>query len=240
MTMTMTTTLRATLLSCALLPWLSSCTLEGEIEVRIWGEEFIEEGIPADALADGWAINFERFELDVRELDIAEVSFSEPGTYDLTEPSSGRGQSVASTLAATGDYSDASFTLANVEVVGSATKDGVTKQFSWSFPTAVSYSNCETTTTVSSDESSTFEITVHADHLFYDSFASEDPALRFEALAAADADGDDTITEAELEAAALGAYDPGNLDIANLWQFLTEQAATMGHVDGEGHCDAST
>ena len=46
-------------------------------------------------------------------------------------------------------------------------------------------------------------------------------------------------TSAELEAADIGSYDPGS-DAAgnNLWSWLVAQGRTLGHVDGEGHCDA--
>ncbi len=47
------------------------------------------------------------------------------------------------------------------------------------------------------------------------------------------------LTRAELEAAGIGAYDPGNADVDDLWAWLVAQSATLGHVDGEGHCDAA-
>ena len=82
-------------------------------------------------------------------------------------------------------------------------------------------------------------MTVHADHLFYDSLVSEEPELRFDALAAADTDMNDQITEAELAAAGVGSYDVGNEDVDDLWSWLVAHSRTLGHVDGEGHCDAS-
>jgi hypothetical protein len=74
----------------------------------------------------------------------------------------------------------------------------------------------------------------------YDSFVAEEPALRFDPLAAADADADDVITMAELAATDIGAYDPGNLHIDDFWSFLAAHAATIGHVDGEGFCASSS
>ena len=226
----------------AALTCLSSCTGEGEVEVRVWGEDFIELGIPADELADGWAVEFTRFEVELSEVNVAGVSFDEPATFDLAEASEGRGQLVGRSTTDAGEFDDGRFVLAEVIVEGQANKDGVSKQFVWAFPTAVRYSSCDTTTNIEIGGVGEFQVTVHADHLFYDSLASEEPALRFEALAAADDDGDadGIVTQAELEAAGLGAYDPGNLDVANLWAFLVAQAQTMGHVDGEGHCEGST
>ena len=114
-----------------------------------------------------------------------------------------------------------------------------TKTFHWVFDHTTTYHGCETTTSVEDGGTSTFQITVHADHLFYDSLVSEEPDLLFGALADADEDGDGEITEEELSEADIGAYDPGSEDgIDDLWAFLNAQAKTLGHVDGEGHCHA--
>jgi hypothetical protein len=92
---------------------------------------------------------------------------------------------------------------------------------------------------VEKDATAIFQITVHADHLFYDSLVSEEPQLLFQPLADADADQDGDITTEELGATDIGAYDPGNEDLDDLWSFLMAQSRTLGHVDGEGHCQAS-
>src|SRR5690606_24621185 len=34
---------------------------EGTLEVSVYGEEFIEETIPADAFVDGWTVTFDKF-----------------------------------------------------------------------------------------------------------------------------------------------------------------------------------
>lgn len=209
---------------------------EGEVEVRAWGESFIEDGIPADELADGWAIEFARFEVELRDVSVGGASLGDPDPIDLAEASEGRGQLIGRAPVPAGEYDDAAFTLASATVEGSAQKDGVTKTFAWTFATPVDYVNCETLTDVPRDGVGELQITVHADHLFYDSLVSEEPALRFDAIAAADTDDDGEVTMAELAAADIGAYDPGNLAIDDLWSFLAAQAQTMGHVDGEGHC----
>jgi hypothetical protein len=220
---------------CALL--LSACAAgEGEVEVRVWGEAFIEEGIPAAEVTDGWAIQFQRFEVELREVSIAGVSVEDPGLLDISEPSEGRGQLVGRARVEAGEHDDAAFTIAAVQIEGMAEKAGVTKSFAWTFDTPVDYSACETSTEVPRDGVGELQITVHADHLFYDSLVSEAPALRFDPIAAADVDGDGEVTMDELGATDIGAYDPGNLPIDDLWSFLAAQAQTMGHVDGEGHC----
>ena len=115
----------------------------------------------------------------------------------------------------------------------------MTKNFDWVFDEEVHYTECETTTSVTEGAASTFQITVHADHYFYDSLVSEDPILVFQGLADADADADGEITRAELEAADIGGLDPGSDgSVDDLWSWLVAQNATLGHVDGEGHCDA--
>jgi hypothetical protein len=202
----------------------------------MWGEAFIEEGIPAAELTDGWEIGFDRFEVELRDVSVAGVSFEDPDSVDLTEPSEGRGQRIGRATAPAGEHDDAAFTLVSIVVEGSAARAGVTKTFAWTFDTAVAYSNCETQTEVPRDGIGELQITVHADHLFYDSLVAEQPALGFDAIAAADTDNDGEVTMAELTAADIGAYDPGNLAIDDLGSFLAAQAQTMGHVDGEAHC----
>jgi hypothetical protein len=209
---------------------------EGEVEVRIWGEAFIEDGIPASAVEDAWAIEFRRFEVELRDVSIASASLDDPEPIELTQASDGVGQLVGRAAVAADEYDDAAFTIVRTIVEGSAEKGGVVKTFAWTFDTPVEYAGCETTTVVPSDGVGELQITVHADHLFYDSLVSEQPALRFDALAAADTDADGELTMAELAATDIGGYDPGNLAIDDLWSFLVAQAQTMGHVNGEGHC----
>ena len=126
-----------------------------------------------------------------------------------------------------------------MEIEGTATKGAESRSFDWVFDEATLYENCETETHVTTGTPGAFQVTVHADHLFYDSLVSEEPELRFDALAAADTDMNDQITEAELAAAGVGSYDVGNEDVDDLWSWLVAQSRTLGHVDGEGHCDAS-
>jgi hypothetical protein len=191
-------------------------------------------------VSDGWTIAFSRFEVTLREVSIAGANLEDPGPLDLVAPSSGQGQLVGRARVPAGDHADASFTIAELHIEGSANKDGTSKSFSWMFTEPVIYSECETTTSVPEGGVGEFQITVHADHLFYDSLVSEEPTVRFDPIAAADTDEDGVVTATELSATDIGAYDPGNLDIDDLWSFLTAQTATMGHVDGEGHCVASS
>src|SRR5690554_3412237 len=86
----------------------------GELEIRAWGEDFIEAGIPDDETSDGWAITFTRFEVSVRDIAIAGVAVPDPDPVDLALASAGAGHSLARIEAVdAGDYDDASFTIAS-------------------------------------------------------------------------------------------------------------------------------
>ncbi|MEZ4472315.1 MAG: hypothetical protein R3F60_16270 [bacterium] len=65
--------------------------------------------------------------------------------------------------------------------------------------------------------------------------------MAFDLIAAADADGDGLVTEAELAAVDISTqerYQVGSRPISDLWRFIEQQATTVGHIDGEGHCAA--
>lgn len=220
---------------------LSGCGGEGEgdVTVTVYGEEFIEVGIPADEMADGWAVDFERFVVGIEKIAVGGVEMTAPDPIDISVATGGAGHPIATAAVPVGAHSGSRYRITEVSLAGSATKDGVTKTFDWSFDEPTDYSACETTTLVEEGETATFEITVHADHFFYDSLVAEEPQVVFQALADADADADGIIARTELEASDLGAYDAGSGgDVQNLWAFLVAQSRSLGHVDGEGHCDA--
>lgn len=219
---------------------LACSSASGTVEVTAYGEEFIEEGIPAAEVDDGWNITFSRFEVTLAEVMVGGAVLGAAVVVDLTEGSNGAGHTLGALELAAGDYEGSSFIIERVEVDGAAKHGNEEKTFSWVFDSAVSYSECVTTTSVTAEEAATFQITVHADHLFYDSLVAEEPLLLFQPLADADTDADGQITRAELEAADIGAYDPGSAGGPDdLWAFLSAQLGTLGHVDGEGHCHAT-
>lgn len=225
-----------------LFPALVACGTDGEgtVTVTAYGESFIEDGIPASEVGDGWSVSFSRFDVSIEDVTVAGADISVPATIDLSESSSGEGHVLGSALVPEGDHTGANFTITSVEVEGTGTKGADTKSFNWVFDEATRYSECETTTSVDDGGDATFQITVHADHLLYDSLVSEEPQLLFQALADADADADGNITQAELAATDIGAYDPGSEDgVDDLWAWLVAQTRTLGHVDGEGHCHAT-
>jgi hypothetical protein len=224
------------LLACA----ACSSASEGTILVNAYGEEFIEDGISAEQMSDGWAIDFAKFEVTIENFTIARSTVVTKKTIDLTTRSRGKGQELGTTLALVGEYEDASFDVVRIAVDGTATLGDAKKSFSWQFDQKTHYDECEVTTQVSENQESSFQVTIHADHLFFDSLVSDDPRMLFGPLAEADQDGDGEITSAELESRDIGSYDPGSEGGVNdLWTWLGALVRTVGHVNGEGHCEAT-
>jgi hypothetical protein len=220
---------------------LPACTAgEGEVVITTYGEAFVEDGIPASALDDGWAIAFDRFAVTVREAAIGGRALAPAAPVDLAVASAGRGHRLGALVVEAGTHADARFTLARLEVSGAASRGPETRRFAWVFDDETRYSACETVTGVEAGGEATFQITVHADHLFADSLVAASPRLLFQPLADADADGDGEVTATELGARGLGAYDPGSEGgIEDLWRWLEAQARAVGHADGEAHCRAA-
>ena len=250
---------------------LGSCTYDhATLEVRIYGEELIEVGIPADVFVDGWALRYEKFLVSVGEVeaqrDGVEGGLSEPNyqVFDLTRPSEGAGQRVASEPVVDGRYDATQFVIgpaadalagnasaADLETMraggyslyaaGQATKGDVTMRFAWGFATRTRYTACESLAEVGGAPAR-IELTIHGDHLFYDDLFSSTPNISFDLVANADADGDGEVTQAELLAVdlrPLANYQVGSTDIVDLWHFIEQKTTTVGHIDGEGHCEAA-
>ncbi len=214
------------------------CASEGQVEVTAYGEAFIEEGIAAEHFADGWAVTFERFDVSLRNIRVAGKAVP-AAQLDLTTPTNGEGQAIGAVTVEEGDYDGASFTIEHMDVAGAAEKGGVSKSFAWAFEEVVAYEDCATVTRVAADETTSFQITIHADHLFHDSLVAEEPALVFQPYADADnaRNNDGAIeTDGELWEAGIGAFDPGNETAPDLWTWLILAARSIGHADGEAHC----
>lgn len=241
----------------------------GTVDVTVYGEAFIEEGIPEEVFSDGWAVTFDRFLISIgdatmqaghdadelsapgmRIVDLAEASDGVGYLLSTTEVPGGRydhfGYRIAPAADATGVSVDAADVDAMVDagasmwIVGSATNGEVTKTFDWQFDLALRFAECEVDDLVDGD-GVTMQATIHADHLFYDDAVSETPNVTFQALADADdaGDADGEVTLAELDAVDITGferYQVGSLDIEDLGAFVRQQATTVGHVNGEGHC----
>jgi hypothetical protein len=258
-------------------------TSPGTVTASIWGEEYIQDRIPAAPTADadgfqnGWEIRYTKFLVNVGAVTVASSSGSETGAlapyrvYDLhtlTGPLEiGRMPSLPARRYDRVSYRiapvDAQAAMANatavdvtlmrtnnysVYVEGNGTRMGTTVRFRWGFGGPVSYSNCHSSETevglaVPSGGTASAQVTVHGDHLFYDDLQSPEAKLRFDVIAGADMNRDGEVTLAELAAvdlttAPMGQYGTGSRsDVRNLRDFVTALVATIGHFNGEGHCD---
>lgn len=220
----------------------------GDLAVAVYGEEFIEEGIPSAEFVDAWAVSFDAFVVDVGEVTVASgdeppaIDASAFDQFDLVQATGGAGQLVVEKAVPGGVYDRVSYQIRSIRATGSARKDGVVKTFDWTFDRPTEYASCEGTAVVDGGAAAT-QLTIHADHLFYDDLVSSEPNVAFDLIAAADADEDGEVTSAELAAMGitpLERYQVGNATgVTDLWSFIDAQAATVGHIDGEGHCPES-
>lgn len=237
---------------------------EGTLRVAIYGEEFIEDEIPADVFVDGWRVQLTRFLVAVDDIDADGEPVDGQHVFDLSQPSGGEGHDVAMLTMPAGTVETLSYRIApagagarsgnataadldtmrdggwSIRVEGTATRETETKTFAWGFTTSTAYSPCETNQPLADGATATSQITIHADHLFYDDLDSEEPNVAFDLVAAADADGDGIVTIEELAATDITAeerYQVGSRDIADLQGFVAAQTSTLGHIDGEGHCE---
>ena len=144
----------------------------------------------------------------------------------------------------------------SVYVEGNAQRAGMTAPitFRWGFTNAVRFERCvgdsdQPGLAIPSGGTARAQITIHGDHLFYDSLTGETDAmgnsltrLRFDAFAAADRNGDGEVTLAELAMVDLstlptGQYGTGSFSGVNtLRDFVTAQVNSLGHFNGEGEC----
>jgi hypothetical protein len=222
---------------------------EGTWVLTTWGEEYIEEGIPAAEFADGCSMVYDRFEVVDSELALLDGDGGIVGEIegvlvkDMVEPGPVELGSVA--VPAT-HYDTVTWRIGpsegepiSVSVAGSITCGEDTVSFAWDFATDTTY-HCEPEDlTIPAGGEDETELTVHGDHLFYDSLENPDAVLRGQAFVDADADMDGEITPAELEAVSVPelGYDVGSQSqVTEMWAFVTFLTRTLGHVDGEGHC----
>ncbi len=258
-------------LGCLLCLFAFACDddpTSGTLSVFAYGEEFIEEEIPAEVFADGWKVDFAEFLVAVSGIAVgtgATPALTSDATYIVNLAQlSGDGHPLVSGEVPGGRYDDTSFSIApasgavaanatadqvafmndnglSIYVTGRGSKDGVEKTFAWRFSSATDYSACKSTAKVDGGAARTV-LTIHADHLFYDSLVSEAPDVRFQLFAEADTDGNQAITMDELAAVditGLDNYQVGNAtNVTDLAAFVRAQTATLGHIDGEGHCSA--
>ncbi len=247
-------------LAVALVALLAGC--QSQIDLSIYGEAFVEEGIPAAEVSDGWRVEFEEFVVAVTDVRIdGEETLELDGTwvFDLARPSDGSGHHLASVPVGRGEYGALEYRFARPagEVRGNATdaqvaraietgaallveavatRDDRTVRLSWAFPMDQGH-HCDVDLKARR-ESASAEMTIHADHLLVDDLAV-DPEVAVSLIADADNDGDGVVTTAELAAVDITTqtrYQTDGVDIDNLHRYIGHLAGTMGHVNGEGDC----
>ncbi len=254
----------------------------GTVDVSVWGEEYIEQGIPTSDFADGWTARFDRFLIVIGDVTLENTDGGEasvPGLtlYDLvtlgphsvgtTDPLEATswsrvGYRVAPATQATEVHAsatedDLALVVAeghSVYVEGSVSNGTNEKSFRWGFSDGVRFGECVDVgggqqtdgVVVTAGSTVPMQLTVHGDHFFYDDLQSSDAALRFDNLAAADADMDGEVTLEELAQVPLadlpaeaGPYGVGASDVNDLRGYLQAAVHTLGHFNGEGHCSVT-
>ena len=144
---------------------------------------------------------------------------------------------------------------------GTAKKGTQTVSFSWKLKNPTNNAACtngddgKQGVVVKANSTAEAEITLHVDHLFWDSLGSEEAALRFDAIAAkADASG--AVAWSALESQPLAqpvdaqgnplkdaegknlSYNPGSATLSGqqLAAFISESQSRAGHLNGGGLC----
>jgi hypothetical protein len=141
----------------------------GTAEITIWGEEYIEEGIPVEVFEDGWSVQFDEFLVMVSDIYAREggengARFGSTVLVDLVKPGP---YSVATFELEARAFSQFGYTIApaasadvlhetasdeqlermldhdySVFMSGAATREGLTKTFAWGFTNATNYDEC--------------------------------------------------------------------------------------------------
>lgn len=255
--------------ACALISLGSSLLAgcgDGVWAVTTWGEEYIEQEIPAEIFEDGCSATYDTFLVNIAGAALLDGDGKSSGAlgsaqvFDMTQPGP---HPVGEVAAPATHYDTAEFRVApasGAEVAGNATGDQTAEMisagasvlvagtltcsagavtFRWVFQTDTTY-RCEPDDlTLPAGGEDTTQLTIHGDHLFYDGLENPDAVVRGEAIVAADSDGDGAVTMEELSAVSVSGlgYQVGQYsDVSDLGAFVTFLTQTLGHVDGEGHC----
>jgi len=143
---------------------------EGSIEVTVWGESYIEDGIPADVFEDGWSVKYDKFLIALGDVSVDKdgehgKSLDEIALFDLTDAGPhefGRIDGLAegswdefgfSSVVADADTERSHSASAgdlelmvgdgyNVYVAGTASKEDTEIRFAWGFAEPVRYASC--------------------------------------------------------------------------------------------------
>lgn len=129
-------------------------------------------------------------------------------------------------------------------VVGSATRDDRTVTFAWGFDNPTRHTECvngdDRTDGLAVDPSAPrrAQITLHAEHLFWNTLRTEESPIAFSALADADADSDGFISTDELRARSVveAGFETGGVNLDSVYEFIRYSLARAAHFNGGGLC----
>jgi hypothetical protein len=123
--------------------------------------------------------------------------------------------------------------------------------FDFKIPIASLYTNCENDgepgVSISADRTQTADLTIHGDHLWFDSLSRGDETTvtrRAGWLVKADKDGDRKVTTEELKqvradelfSSSEGYNLSGPMEVVTAYDFVRAQLSSQGHLNGEGEC----
>jgi hypothetical protein len=224
---------------------LSAC--EGPISVvkfTTWGEEYIEEELPAAEFEDGWKMKFTKFLVVIRDLAIVDsagtVGAQQAGgkAFDLTKKGPVEVFAASATAKAwavryaiapdgnvtAGNIDEADLALlksrsASVIIIGTATKGAASKSIEWTFTNNTLYDDCERAEGMGKGVVLTpgREVTVQLTvhgDHFFYDQLASGAKLRFDAMAGADTNTDNKVTLDELAAVQLTALPQGQYGTA--------------------------
>ncbi len=231
-----------------MLIWMMAACAPGQWAAELWGEEYAVDGIPAAEFEDGCSAAFTTFEAGVTEaalLDAGGDAVASLGA-DRFELTQGPPLSMGEAEVPMGNYDTARFALGpqdgpSLAVVGTLSCGEDTVALDWTFETERTYLCALDGLDVG--QGGLTQLTIHADHLFYDALEDPEAGLRGQAIVDADSDGDGAVSAEELSAVDLPTlgYSVGQQsEVLDLWAFLQAQTRSVGHVDGEGHCEVDS
>lgn len=149
---------------------LSACGASGTARFTAWGEEYIEDGLPASDFEDGWRVKYEKFLVVIGEITLAHrggkpvATQPVPKVFDLVKKGPVEvetfgelpparyekvGYAIAPSsqaVAGNADAADATALVAagrSLYLEGTATKGPVTKRFKWGFSTNTRLEDCQ-------------------------------------------------------------------------------------------------
>lgn len=144
----------------------------GSVSFDTWGEEYIEEAIPASEFEDGWTITFDKFLVHIGHVTVADAEGTTGAKMDGTivfdhklpgvkpvftaaDLEARPWEKVSFEIPVTGadaalsdgvTEEDKQLLLdsgASIYVIGSATKGADTKTFEWAFPVGTRFEDCK-------------------------------------------------------------------------------------------------